>query len=451
MFGWIPAVIYLFRWVPPQRAVIISFITAWLFLPEANFVLPGIPDYTKMSATCYGILLATILFDINRFKSFQPSWLDLPMLTWCLCPFASSISNDLGLYDGISSTLEQTMTWGVPYYLGRLYLNNLDGLRKLAIDMFIGGLIYIPLCLLEIRLSPVLHPLFYGFYYKEDFGLVVRYGAYRPVVFMSSGLMVGAWMMIAALVGVWLWRTRVLKHVWNIPMTWLVPALLVTVVLVRSTAAWLLLALGLLTFFAVKRFRTSLIVVALILSSLTYIYVGATGTLSGGEPAVAIASEVFGPDRAQSLKFRFDNEKFLAEKARQRPIFGWGGYDRNLVTYTNEYGVRVPTITDSLWIIAFSMRGIVGLVSITASLLLPAIAFLYRYPTYLWTHRKVAPAAALSVSLVLYMLDCVLNAMVNPIYTLVAGGIVGVVLEQAGASKEIDALAEPYPAQQRQQ
>lgn len=71
MFGWIPFVLYLFRWLPAQRAVVVSFMVAWLFLPLAAFPLPGLPDYTKMSATSYGVLLATIIFDAKRFSSFQ--------------------------------------------------------------------------------------------------------------------------------------------------------------------------------------------------------------------------------------------------------------------------------------------------------------------------------------------------------------------------------------------
>src|SRR6476469_5147949 len=103
MFGWIPFVFYLFIRFPPQRAVIISFIIAWLFLPLAKFPLPGLPDYTKMSATCYGILLAVIVYDAARLTSFRFGWLDIPMLIWCLCPIPSSVTNDLGLYDGVSS------------------------------------------------------------------------------------------------------------------------------------------------------------------------------------------------------------------------------------------------------------------------------------------------------------------------------------------------------------
>jgi len=79
--------------LPPQRRKpLSSFITAWLFLPQVEFTQPGL-DYTKMSATCFNVLLAAIVFDIKRFSSFKPSWLDLPMLVCAYAP-CIIISND---------------------------------------------------------------------------------------------------------------------------------------------------------------------------------------------------------------------------------------------------------------------------------------------------------------------------------------------------------------------
>ena len=467
MFGWIPAVLYLFKWLPPQRAAIVSFITAWLFLPQAEFTqLPGL-DYTKMSATCFNVLLAAIVFDTKRFSSFKPSWLDLPILVWCVCPYASSISNDLGWYDGLAAVFAQTVTWGLPYFLGRLYLNDLDGLRKLAIGICIGGLLYIPFCLIELIISPQLHRLVYGFYVRTDFSQTLRYGGYRPTVFMEHGLMVGAWMMAAALLGVWLWKAGVIKQIWGIPIKWLVGALLVAVVLVKSTGAWVLLAMGIVILFSAKSFRTSLlllvlsIVISFCLSSWillamgivilfianrfrasvvmlvllmtisSYLYVGVTGKFSGDQ-MVSVVSTVFGEDRAGSLKFRFDNEKILSDKARQKMIFGWGGWGRSRVF--NEWRKDI-SVTDSLWIITFGAQGAVGVISLTVFMLLPVLGFVLRYPVNLWTNRKVAPAAALAVLLALYMVDCLLNAMINPIYTLMCGGITGLLLNQTRTSK----------------
>lgn len=432
IFCWIPAVLYIFMRFPPQRAIVLSFVVAWLYLPVVNIPLPGIPDLTKMSATCYGILLATVIFDAGRFSSFKPSWLDLPMLLWCLCPFASSVTNGLGAYDGFASALAQTVTWGLPYFLGRIYLADLSGLRQLAIGIFVGGLSYVPLCLIESILSPQMHQWVYGYHASPDFSQAYRLGGYRPTVFMEHGLAVGAWMMAATLVGIWLWRTEVIKQIWNVPISWLVSTLLLTFVLCRSTGAYALLAIGLVLIFGSKWPRTTLPVLLLILGMCSYLYVNAITETYFSDQLVSVSSKVFPEERVESMEFRFNNEELLVDKARQKIVFGWGGYGRNRVYERDWKGDVVDiSVTDSLWIIAFGINGAVGLISLTASLLLPVVVFLKRYSANLWSNRKVAPAAVLAVLIALYMLDCLLNAMVNPIYVIACGGIAGFAMRES--------------------
>lgn len=420
---WLPIVVYIFSRFPAQRALVISFLGAWLFLPMASIKFPGIPDYNKMSAASYGILLSTIIFDVGRFSTFRFSWIDMPMAVWCICPFFSSMANGLGPYDGLSATLSQVVTWGIPYFLGRIYLNNLAGLRNLAIAIFIGGLLYIPFCLYEGRMMFSFHEAFYGFH-PGGFLMSIRLGGYRPTVFMNHGLMVGVWMMSASLMGVVLWRTGIIKKVWNFPIGWWVGLLLVTFVLVRSTGAYMLFAAAVVIFLIARYFQNTLLVWLLIGGMCIYLNLGATGAFPRTEITGAVA-QVFPPERVQSLDFRFENEEILSAKARQNPIFGWGGFGRNRVF--DEYG-EDTTVTDSLWIIAFGLNGYVGLISIFMALLVPVVAFCRRYPAKLWAHPAVAPAAALAVSLLMYALDCILNAMVNPVFALTCGGLAGAVV-----------------------
>jgi hypothetical protein len=434
---WIPVVLYFFMRFPPQRAVIVSFIVAWLYLPVVDIPLPGIPDLSKMSATCYGVLLATVLFDAGRITLFKPGWLDLPMLIWCLCPFASSMANGLGAYDGFSEALDQTVTWGVPYFLGRIYLGNLSGMRQLAVGVFVGGLSYVPLCLIESRLSPQLHRWVYGYHASAGFDQAYRLGGYRPTVFMNHGLAVGAWMMAATLAGIWLWKTGTIKQLWDIPMNWLVITLLITFVLCRSTGAYVLLVIGVVLIFLSNWLRTALPVLLVLLSMCIYLYINSMTETYFTDQLVTVMSKVFPPERVQSAEFRFNNEEILADKARQSIVFGWGGYGRNRVYARDWKGDLVDiTVTDSLWIIAFGVNGIVGLSSITASMLLPvASLFVLRYPASTWSHRKIAPAAVLALVLALYMLDCILNAMTNPIFALTSGGISGLVLSDTATNQ----------------
>jgi hypothetical protein len=421
MFAWIPVVFYIFLRYPPQRAVIISFIFAWLFLPVANIKFAGIPDYNKMSATSYGILLATAVYDSERFQSFKVSW-----ILWCvIAPMMSSLTNDLGLHDAISGALSQTITWGVPYFLGRIYLNNFEGLKQLAIGIFIGGLVYIPFIWFENRTFSSLHMAVYGIDTGRDIGQSFRLGGYRAQVFMEHGLMLSVWMMAASLMGVVLWRMGIIKRIWNQSIGLWIAILLFTFINLRSTGAYNLFLIGIFTLFLAWKFRTTVMVWLLTAAICLYLLLGFSGTFPN-KPIIAYISQIFPPERVQSLQFRFDNEEILSLKARERMAFGWGGFGRNRVF--NEAGEDI-SVTDSLWILAFGVYGLFGLVTLTASILLPVIAFCVRYPARLWTNPRVAPAAALAVCLCLYMLDCVLNAMINPIFMLAAGGLVGMALQ----------------------
>jgi hypothetical protein len=146
MFGWIPVVIGLFSVLKSRHAVITSFLVAWLFLPNAVYPLPGLPDYTKVSATCWGIFIAAALFDMESLRRFRFRALDVPMLVWCLCPVASSLANGYGLYDGLAASLRQTVTWGFPYFIGRVYFQQPGGPEGTRRGIFIGGMVYVPLC-----------------------------------------------------------------------------------------------------------------------------------------------------------------------------------------------------------------------------------------------------------------------------------------------------------------
>lgn len=423
MFGWIPLVLYLFTRYPPQKALVTGFVIAWLFLPVAEFKIPGIPGYNKMTAISYGILLATVIYDSPRLQTFKFHWVDIPMAVWLVCPFITSNVNGLGPYDGFSMMQSQIATWGLPYYLGRIYLNNLGGLRQLAIAIFMGGLAYVPLCWLESRIYTSLMGIIYGVSTGRDAAQSFRYGGYRPQLFMEHGLMLGVWMMTACLMGVALWKTGIIKRLWNQPMGVWMAILILTFIICRSTGAYVLFLVGVLALFLAWQFRTSIILWVLVLGIFYYLYLGVSGTFPNKQ-IVATMSQMFNADRVASVQFRFDNEEILGAKARQQMIFGWGGFGRSRVF--NERGEDI-SVTDSLWIIVFGINGVVGLISVFSSLLLPVLSFCIRFPARLWSHPLFAPPAALAIGIAAYSLDCVLNAMVNPIFILASGGIAGIV------------------------
>jgi len=434
MLLWLPLTLYLFTRYSSQKAIILSFVGGLLFLPQnAGFKLPLIPDYTGMVATCYGIVIGTLIYDSEKFKQFKWSWIDIPMILWCTAPMLSSLTNDLGAYNGFNGVLEQSATWGLPYFLGRLYLNNLSGLKELAIVILKGGLIYVPLCLYEIKMSPQIHYKIYGYNaHASGIQQSIRLGGYRPNVFMSHGLVLAMFMTTATLIAIWLWQSKTIKEVWGQPIILWVGVLVVTFVLIKSSGAYGYLIYGLVILFVAKWTRLNFPLILLMLLCVYYLYLGGIGAFSGAAISDWLAKN-YSPERAGSLQFRFANEELLRAKALERPLFGWGGFGRNRVYDYNWRGELIDiSITDSYWIIIFGVYGIYGLVTFTLALLNPVFIFaVFRYPAKTWLHPKVGPAAALSVSLVLFFMDSLLNVGFNPTFPLICGGLSGLVIKPA--------------------
>jgi hypothetical protein len=375
-------------------------------------------------------LIALCIFDLDKILRLKLNWIDAPMLIFCICPIFSSLTNGLGFRDGVTESLNQTLLWGTPYFLGRLYLDSLQALNKLSSWIFVGGIVYIPLCLFEVRMSPQLHRIVYG-YGQHSFLQTIRYGGYRPTVFLSHGLEVGLWMAVAGLIGFCLWQTKSLKYLWSIPIGTLVVFLLFTNILVKSTGALILLFLGLFIFYFCRRIQSSIPLIVLLVSTSIYLLSSAFFEIDKSS-LVDFVSHHVSIDRAESLNYRFHNEDLLTYKARHRLLFGWGGWGRNKVYQENWEGNLVDiTVTDSRWIIIFGKNGIIGLVSHYSAFILPILFFTVRFNGATWHLQVVAPSAALAISVTLFMVDSLLNDSGIPVFPLAAGGLASVAMEQS--------------------
>jgi hypothetical protein len=279
----LPLVVLVLFWLlPARRAVIYSFLWGFFFLPMKALSVPGLSEFSKISATPLSVLLAAMIFDSHRVFSVRPKIWDIPMLIYLICPFFSSVHNNLGAYDGANATLNQFYLWGGGYVIGRIYFTDLEALTELAMGFIAGGLIYVPLCLIEVRMSPQLHLKLYGFA-QHQFAQTRRFGGYRPIVFMQHGLALGVWMISTTLCAWWLWACGAFKRRWHMKGGFWVLLLLVTVVLCRALEAAILMLVGMIVLILVKKVRPlgRLALLALVLAPPTYIYVRSNGIWSG--------------------------------------------------------------------------------------------------------------------------------------------------------------------------
>ena len=146
LFGLHPVLLCSFFFLPPRKAVIYGFMIAWLFLPMSHLPLHGFTDLQQNVRGLRGYPRRGILFR-------QSHRLLVPAQRSGTSPCSSGASarsfhpicNGYGPYDGFSGIAYQTTTWGLPYFIGRIYFNDLKGLRELAIGIVVGGLLYVPL------------------------------------------------------------------------------------------------------------------------------------------------------------------------------------------------------------------------------------------------------------------------------------------------------------------
>ncbi len=445
MFGWIAVSVASFYLVPPERAVVFSVVAGVLFLPMASYNLPGLPAYDKYMAIAVGVLLAGWISGRTFENPLYPHWYDLPMVLWCFAvPFATALTNDLGWYDGVSTAVRHYARWGVFFWAGRKYLGNASGLRTLTWGFVFGGLAYVPLILFEVRMSPQLSNILYGFF-PHTFAQHWRYGGFRPIVFMQHGLMVALWMAVCATVAYWLWRTGRMRRVWRLPAAVVVMLLLVATVLSRSANGWIFVTAGFGAALYFKWTGSTRLLRLMILAIPVYMVLRLTNVMPL-EHIESSARLVLDEERTASLAIRLRQEDLFGVHALNRPWFGWGGHGRNWPV-NPETGARLIGMVDALWVIAFSGYGFLGLTSIYLSLGIGPWCVLRRSGGLVGSEPRL-PAEAiaseepyggrvesssyeasvypviLSLIVTFFMLDSLMNAILNPVYVLAAGALV---------------------------
>ncbi len=438
-------VMRLFITLGAPKAIATAFIFGWMFLPVANYDIFLLHN-TKTAVICLSILGSAYFFDKEQLSKFQFNAADIPMILWCTAPFFSSIANGDGPYDGLASSLAQSEKWGMSYYIARVYFSDKESIKMLAYIIFIGTLVYIPFCWYELIMSPQLHRLTYGFHQSDFIQTLRDGGGYRPMVYMEHGLMTAMWMVLGVLLGIWMLFTGLLpKKIMHIPSLYLLMLLIFTNIMMRSMGAISLLIIALLVVYISNKTKTTLLVLILLIVPHIYIFTRTTGIWDGRNLSDAV-SQQYSSERSGSLQFRFDNETILVQKALQGSFFGWGGYGRSRVY--DEKGKDV-SITDGLWIITYGTNGIYGLVVMVLTIQLPLFLFFLRVKPELWKTKTWGNTAVMALFLGIFMIDNLLNAMINPVYMLCNGSIIGALLNSSMILGVSDETISTEPKEER--
>jgi hypothetical protein len=429
ILAWPMLALALFRTKPPVEAIVWIILAALLLLPAGVAIkLPMIPAIDKNSVPNVCAFVGCLfLVPRRRRRSSGFGLVELLAIMLIIAPVVTStLNNDtivigdrvlpgVGYYDGISALLSQLLIF-LPFLLGRRVFQNPEDTEMTIRCLMLAGLFYSFPMLLEIRLSPQLSNWFYGFS-PLGFDTDVRYGGYRPVVFMQNGLAVAFFTMTTFLAATAIWRTN--DRMMPLPPAGLSAYLGLMVILCKSGGALIYSVFG--GFFVRYIKPKTQLRLALLLAciGLSYPLLRITD-LFPEKFLVQVASSVDG-ERAESLQFRFDQEQQLLGHASERFFFGWGRYGRNRVY---EESGKDSSITDGEWIVTVGQFGLIGFVAEFGLLAWPVFRAMAAFK-FVKSERDRIFLSVLALLVALGIIEQLPNASVSSWSWLLAGSLLG--------------------------
>ncbi|MDU8926216.1 hypothetical protein RXV86_02355 [Alisedimentitalea sp. MJ-SS2] len=421
----------LFRKLDTGRAIIWSLLLGYLFLPPppAVFDFPLMPPLSKQTMPPV-IAFLIVFFMRGREMTLFPrsNVAKLLMLVFVISPLATVLTNGepvfwgrvglpaLRIIEAISLMVQQGMLL-LPFILARNFLSAPDDQRDLLFALVAAGLVYSLPMLIEVRLSPQLNIWIYG-YFQHSFDQMVRFGGFRPIVFLYHGLWVAffALTVVAAAAALWRGSEGGMKsfafgatgYMW------------VVLVLCKSVASigYSLVLVPLVAFAG----RTLQFRLAATLALLALAYPAMRGADLVPTTWLVEQASAIDTDRAASLEFRFDNEQVLLDRAREKPVFGWGSWGRNHIL--DPVSGEILTVTDGRWVITIGVYGWVGFLAEFGLLAWPLLLLAVR--SHGVERGEISPwLGPLALILGFNLFDLLPNATITTLTFLISGMMLG--------------------------
>lgn len=429
---WPIVVMVLFSRLDKPRAMVWSILAGYLVLPQLVMIdLPAIPGLGKTEIPAMAAL-AMLFLTRERDPYPQPppmGGLVVALLAVnIITPIFTAMTNPDPIVDGITYRPALSLSEGIadgilafcgliPFILGYRLLWDAKGVMLLMRALVTGILVYSVLMVIEVRLSPQMNVWVYGFF-QHDFIQTMRYGGYRPIVFLQHPLWVAFLTMSAFISAVTIARIDPQRRNLLIAL-YLAPVLLIC----KSAGALMAAAMAVpLVLLAKPRLMVTF---ATVLAVTVFAYpIMRSASWMPLQEIVDLAMSA-SPERGRSLEFRLMNEDILLERAMERPLFGWGGWGRPL--FLDPHSGRLASIPDGQWVLWIGLRGVVGYVGQFLLLLLPVLAMFWSLPRRKnrIDHSEAMVLGCVTLILALNMLDLIPNATLTPLTWLMAGSVLG--------------------------
>ena len=427
---WPVVTVVLFRQLPLRNALVWAVVAAYLVLPPvAKFDLPVVPDLDKYSISNLAIAFALVVSLRQRVVWLPQSRLARGLILLAVLgafgtiltnhdpiPFAMGAVPSLRIYDAFS-TIAYQVFWMLPFVFGQQFLGDPAGLRVMARILVIAGIAYSIPMLIEVRMSPQMNVWVYGFF-QHDFFQTIRYGSYRPVVFLPHGLWVAVFTLTAFMCAFLLLR---IGPGGRRPKLLAATLYMAFMLVICKSAGVLAYAVALCPLILLVRPKAQ-VLVAGGLAAIVLVYPLLRGLHLVPLDQILDFANSLSPDRGYSLNFRIQNEELLLARAEARPWFGWGSYGRNFMhdPVTGE----MINIADGQWIITLGMYGWCGFIAYFGLSVLPLI-YLVREAWLGRAEDMSRMTAGWALILAASVLDMLPNATQVPLTWLMTGALLG--------------------------
>ena len=382
---WPAITIALFASLGPARGLIWSVAVGYLFLPEGHVAFrPPIVRYDKPFVLAFSPFLATLIYfgkayypdyrDVNR--ALGKMLLILMLMLVVVVPIGTFVTNPETLFNGpvvrpgliindLLADMAELLIRFTPLLLAARLLVKPEHHRHLLIAILVLGFVYSFLTLFERRMAPQLNLWIYG-YFPHNWLQHVRGGGYRPLVFLRHGLWLGFFLLTVFIAALALSRDKEVKLRALLPFfaLWML-----AVVFLSRNLGVVMLALVFAPVLLLLSFRMH-VRIAAVLACVLLIYPSVHDAMDVPMSRFLDFVSTISEKRVQSFQTRLDNETELLERAKEKPVFGWGGWGRMLVI--NEEG-RDRSLVDGLWIRQIGRHGWTGYIAFFGVLALPCV------------------------------------------------------------------------------
>ncbi|MEM9435397.1 MAG: hypothetical protein AAGA15_00030 [Pseudomonadota bacterium] len=456
LFG--AAAFWIFNRFTVRVAIVVTIVGGYLLLPtRAEIDLPMLPAFNKHSVPVFMVIALLLMRKTPPSGTMRGpiplNWLPLALVAILFAGIFGTVMTNgdalnigtrrlqgLVLYDAFSTGLT-TLVLLLPLVVGRKYFARAQDHKLLLQLLVLAGLLYSLPALYEVRMSPQLNRMFYG-YFSHHWLQHIRGNGFRPLVFLEHGLWLAVFLSGATMAAAGLWRQEKdakWKTRYLIATIWLYGTLFMS----KSLGAFMVTSV-LLPLILITHVRLQMMVAAAIAALvLTYPVLRSADVVPVYDFVDFVESNI-SEDRASSLRFRLEQEDALLEKARERYAFGWGGYGRPRV-YDPNTGQDLSTV-DGAWIIFLGAGGLANYFTKFGLLSLVVILLWVRAGSF----RIGQTTAALMVIMAGNLVDLIPNGGQTVVTWLIAGALWGR-FELGRAHDEVPetntvGIAEPPPS-----